>query len=63
METEKIISLAKQIAKPAYTAMWLLAGLLILSVAGNVYMSSRHHEVVVEQENIESNYNNNSYAG
>lgn len=63
MEFEKIMALAKQIARPAYIAMWILAGLLLLSIAGNVYMMTGNHEVVVSQDNIESNYNTNSFIG
>lgn len=60
METEILVKLAKQIARPAYIAVWVLAGLLVLSIVGNVYMASRQGEIVLEQENTESNYNMNA---
>lgn len=60
METEVLVKLAKQIAKPAYVAMWVLAGLLVLSIAGNIYLATRHNEIILEQDNTDSNFNINA---
>ncbi len=38
-ELEKLIALSKVVAKPWVIATWVLAGLLALSVAGNIYLS------------------------
>ncbi len=38
-ELEKLIALSKVVAKPWVIATWVLAILLALSVAGNVYLS------------------------
>jgi len=40
-ELEKLIALSKVVAKPWVIATWVLAGLLALSVAGNVYMMTQ----------------------
>lgn len=46
-ELEKLIALSKVVAKPWVIATWVLAGLLALSVAGNVYMSLNGVEVTM----------------
>lgn len=54
-ELEKLIALSKVVAKPWVIATWVLAGLLALSVAGNVYMSLNGVEVTrTANDNAES---------
>ena len=44
-ELEKLIALSKVVAKPWVIATWVLAILLALSVAGNVYLMLNAPEV------------------
>lgn len=54
-ELEKLIALSKVVAKPWVIATWVLAGLLALSVAGNVYLSLNGVEVTMTaNDNAES---------
>lgn len=46
-ELEKLIALSKVVAKPWVIATWVLAGLLALSVAGNVYLSLNGVEITM----------------
>lgn len=54
-ELEKLIALSKVVAKPWVIATWVLAILLGLSVAGNVYLSLNGVEITMaENDNTES---------
>lgn len=54
-ELEKLIALSKVVAKPWVIATWVLAGLLALSVAGNVYLMLNALEVTMTaNDNSES---------
>lgn len=46
-DLERLIALSKVVAKPWVIATWVLAGLLALSVAGNVYLSLNGVEVTM----------------
>lgn len=46
-ELEKLIALSKVVAKPWVIATWVLAILLGLSVAGNVYLSLNGVEITM----------------
>ena len=66
MNLEKIIEVSHKIADPYIKSAeaWkfcckILAGLLILSIGANVYLATRDVEVILEQENTYSDYNNN----
>lgn len=59
-ELEKLIALSKVVAKPWVIATWVLAILLALSVAGNVYLSLNEIPVYLEQRNNNSDYNTNA---
>lgn len=56
---EKLITLAKLIAKPWVIATWVLAGLLALSVIANVYMVTHGTEVIIENDADFTNSDNN----
>lgn len=62
MDVEKLVTLAKQVAKPWAIVCCVLATLLGLSVAGNVYQAMQNQEVVIDNNaNFHnSNMNNNS---
>lgn len=62
-ELEKLITLSKVVAKPWVIATWVLAGLLALSVAGNIYMMTKKTNIVIEQENNLSDHNINANMG
>lgn len=54
-ELEKLIALSKVVAKPWVIATWVLAILLGLSVAGNVYLMLNASEVTMTaNDNSES---------
>ncbi len=54
-ELEKLIALSKVVAKPWVIATWVLAILLALSVAGNVYLLLNGVEVTMTaNDNAES---------
>jgi hypothetical protein len=66
MNLEKIIEVSHKIADPYVKSAeaWkfcckVLAVLLVLSVGANIYLATRDVEVILEQENIYSDYNNN----
>jgi hypothetical protein len=55
MDLEKIIELAKILAKPYKITTYILAVLLVLSICGNIYLATQEVEVVLEaDENTES---------
>lgn len=58
-ELEKLITLAKLVARPWVIATYVLAGLLALSVAGNVYLVTSSTDIILEQENNNSDFNVN----
>lgn len=59
MDLEQLIKLSKTVARPYMWAVGILSALLLLSVGGNIYMASLETEVIIEQENIEANFNTN----
>ena len=66
MNLEKIIEVSHKIADPYVKSAeaWkfcckVLALLLVLSVGANIYLATRDVEVILEQENTYSDYNNN----
>lgn len=59
MDLQELIKLAKTISKPYIWAVGLLSALLLLSVGGNIYMATKKQNITIEQENIESDFNNN----
>lgn len=58
-ELEKLITLAKVVARPWVIATYVLAGLLALSVVGNVYLATSSTDIILEQENNNSDFNVN----
>ena len=48
---DKLITLAKLIARPWFIATWVLAVLLVLSVCGNIYLAVNGTEVTIEADN------------
>lgn len=59
MDTEKLISMAKILAKPYFIVCIILAILLAFSVGGNVYQATQKTEIVVEQDYDSSDFNIN----
>ena len=59
MDLEKIIELAKILAKPYKITSYILGVLLILSMIGNIYLATQEINVVVEQTNTDSDNNIN----
>lgn len=59
MDLEKIIEIAKMLSKPWQIATYVLAVLLLLSVLGNIYLATQEVDVIIEQDNTFSDYNNN----
>lgn len=60
MDIEKLVTLAKQVAKPWAIVAYVLAALLGLSIGGNIYQATQTTNVIVEQENTSSHYTNNN---
>lgn len=58
MDLEKIIELAKILAKPYKITTYILAILLVLSLLGNIYLVTKEVGIIIEQENSFSDYNN-----
>lgn len=58
-ENETILQYAKTLAKPWAIVCYILAGLLTVSLIGNVYQGSQKVDFVLEQENQYSDYNLN----
>ena len=59
MDLQELIKLAKTISKPYIWAVGILSALLLISVGGNIYMATKKQNITIEQENIESDFNNN----
>ena len=58
MDLEKIIELAKILAKPYKITTYILAVLLILSLLGNIYLATQEIEVSFDaNNNIDTNIN------
>ena len=58
MDLEKIIELAKEIARPYKITTYILAVLLVISLVANVYLATQNIEVSFDaNDNIESNIN------
>lgn len=51
MDLENLIKLAHEVAKPWKIATYLLAFLLVLSLAGNIYLATQSYEITIEQDN------------
>lgn len=47
---DKLITLAKLIARPWFIATWILAGLLVLSVIGNIYLATQKVEITIDSD-------------
>lgn len=60
MDIEKLVALAKQVAKPWAIVCYVLAALLGLSIGGNIYQATQTTNVIVEQENTSSYLTNNN---
>ena len=55
MDLEKIIELAKILAKPYKITTYILAVLLVISLLGNIYLATQEVEVTLEADhNTES---------
>lgn len=59
MDLHELIKLAKTISKPYIWAIGILSILLLASTCGNIYQATRSYDVVIEQENNESDNNIN----
>lgn len=59
MDLEKIIELAKILARPYKITTYILTVLLIISLLGNIYLATQNVDVIVEQSNTESDFNVN----
>ena len=59
MDLEKIIELAKILARPYKITTYILAVLLIISLLGNIYLATQNVDVIVEQSNTESDFSVN----
>lgn len=59
MDLEKIIDLAKILSRPWQIATYFLSILLVISILGNIYLATEEFDVILEQDNTYSNYNNN----
>ena len=58
MDLEKIIELAKILAKPYKITAYILAVLLVISLLGNIYLATQDMIVTFDaNDNIESNIN------
>ena len=64
-ELEKLITLAKVVARPWVIATYVLAGLLALSVVGNIYLATHGSEISIESDAdfISSDNNVNNIQG
>ncbi len=60
MDLEKIIELAKILAKPYKLTTYILACLLVLSLFANIYLATQDVSVLVEQTNTDSDFNINN---
>ena len=54
-DLEELIRLSHIVARPYYIAVWVLSLLLLISLAGNVYLATQDTEVV-----FNANKNNKS---
>lgn len=59
MDLEKIIELAKILAKPYKITTYILAVLLVLSIAGNIYLATQSYTIDVMQDYDNSDQNVN----
>ena len=59
MDLEKIIELAKILANPYKITTYILAVLLILSIAGNIYLATQSYTIDVMQDYDNSDQNVN----
>lgn len=59
MDEEKLISMAKVLAKPYFIVCIILSILLAVSVVGNIYQATQKLEVSIEQDYDSSDFNVN----
>ena len=59
MDLEKIIELAKILAKPYKITTYILAVLLVLSICGNIYLATQSYTIDVMQDYDNSDQNVN----
>lgn len=59
MDLEKIIELAKILAKPYKITTYILAVLLILSLSANIYLATQEVEIVVDNNSVFTDSDNN----
>ena len=57
-DLEQLIKLSHIVARPYYIAVWVLSFLLLISLAGNVYLATIEKEVVIEHT---ADFNNSDY--
>lgn len=60
MDLKKIIELAKILAKPYKITTYILSVLLVISILGNIYLATQNVDIVLEQDNQDSNFNVNN---
>lgn len=58
-DLEELIRLARIVSKPYLIAVWVLSGLLLLSVGANVYLATIENEVIIEHNADFNNSDNN----
>ena len=58
-DLEELSRLSHIVARPYYIAVWVLSLLLVLSVAGNVYLATVENEVIIEHNADFNNSDNN----
>lgn len=59
MDIEKLIVLAKQVAKPWAIVCYVLAVLLGLSIGGNIYQAMQGQEIIIDN-NADFDYSDNN---
>lgn len=58
MDIEKLVVLAKQVAKPWAIVSYVLAALLGVSIAGNIYQAVQGQEGIIDNN---ANFNNSNH--
>lgn len=59
MDLEKIIQLAKILSRPWQIATYILSMLLVMSIIGNIYLTTQEVDIILEQDYDNSNNNMN----
>lgn len=49
-DLEELIRLARIVSKPYLIAVWVLSGLLLLSVGANVYLATVENEFIIDAD-------------